>query len=249
MSEPERTVPETETLTSEETQPVVRRRVAPMVMLLSLAGVAPVVGFWMTTDEAAVPKGTEVVASARNDMRPAGPDQSTDADATTTDTTAPAADVEPQKELSPEDAERARLIVGVWEQERYGTRRMTVNEDGTASMVLRPAGLWATMFGNRIDLDMYWKVRDGHIDYGVSGGSPKKQMEAARSMWGDHWVEKIEALSDGELVLLDQSTSAPSKWTRIPESELTDDSDETSPRAQKPAPEIRPATADERQQQ
>jgi hypothetical protein len=36
-------------------------------------------------------------------------------------------------------------------------------------------------------------------------------------MWGDHWVEKIEKLSSDEMVLLDQSTSAPSGWKRVVE--------------------------------
>ena len=197
------------------------RRVLPAVTLLSLVGIVSVVGFRMSDDTPTQPENTQVAASADpgNEIDSGVP--------TEADSTGPAAGTDTEPELSPEDAERVRLLLGVWEQERFGRRLMTVNADGTATMVIRPAGLLASTFGfdEQIDLEMYWKVKDGHIDYGVSGGSPPDQVKAASAMWGDHWVEKIETLTDEELILLDQSTSAPSKWQRVPALEQPGDTD------------------------
>lgn len=210
--------------------PRVRRRIAPAVTFLSLVGIVPAVGFWMADDTPVAPDDTQAAVP-------------TDGELTTSDGTSESdsqLNSSVPEELSPEDAERARLLVGVWKQERFGQRRMTVKADGSATMVIRPEGLLASTFGfdKQLDLQMYWKVKDGHIDYGVSGGTPPDQVKTASSMWGDHWVEKIEALSDQELILLDQSTSAPSKWQRVPESELDADADDAA--AETPESESKP---------
>jgi hypothetical protein len=202
-----------------------RRGVAPAVLLLALVGVTSLTGLWMSGRGPFAPAGHSAAVQAsvsatttqqgtHEDVAgvPGVHTSSTDAAPQVTPT-----DATSDHELSPEDAERARLIVGVWEQERFGKRQMTVKSDGTATMIMRPSGVWSTMFGERIDLEMYWSIRNGHIDYGVSGGTPAQQTETARKMWGDHWVEKIEKLSSDEMVLLDQSTSAPSGWKRVVE--------------------------------
>jgi hypothetical protein len=189
--------------------------------LLALVGATSLAGLWISGRGPFASAGhpVEVQATISGEMtKQSTPDDAAAAPGVHTSSTDPApqetpADATPR--LSPEDEERARLIVGVWEQERFGKRQMTIKPDGTATMIMRPSGVWATMFGERIDLEMYWSIRDGHIDYGVSGGTPAQQTEMARKMWGDHWVEKIQKLSADEMVLLDQSTSAPSGWKRV----------------------------------
>jgi len=197
-----------------------RRGVAPAVLLLALVGASSLTGLWMSSSGPFAPAEHSVVVPATASDEDTG-QRSQHAASPVTGKQASSTDAalqdDSEPELSPEDAERSRLIVGVWEQERFGKRQMTVKPDGTATMIMRPSGVWATMFGERINLEMYWSIRDGHIDYGVSGGTPAQQTETARKMWGDHWVEKIEKLTPDEMVLLDQSTSLPSGWKRVVE--------------------------------
>lgn len=215
---PESLTSETETQELENTG---RRGIAPALVLLALIGASSLTGFWMTRSGpfASDTSGPAEARDADVSGAPAEPSSPpTTGHDTATDSDDPGS-IAMESPLAPKDAECSRLIVGVWEQERFGTRRMTVLDDGTASMAIRPSGIWASMFGEKIDLEMFWSIKDGHIDYGVSGGSPEEQMETARKMWGDHWVEKIETLTQDELILIDQSTSAPSRWTRAKEDE------------------------------
>ena len=116
--------------------------------------------------------------------------------------------------MSPEDAGLARRLVGNWQQDRFGQRYLSVKADGTASMTIHPASLYAFAFGSRIDIRMYWSVKDGRLDYGIKDGTPQDKVDLAAQTWGDHWVEKIESLTPSELVLIGESDGLPCRWTK-----------------------------------
>jgi hypothetical protein len=119
-------------------------------------------------------------------------------------------------QLDPETARLSKLIVGSWKQEFYGERTLIVKTDGTATMTILPSGVFALGFGPKIDLTMFWSVKDGHLDYGVSGGTPADKVKLAASTWGDHWVEKIIELNETKLDLLSVDGSSHSIWERVP---------------------------------
>jgi len=126
-------------------------------------------------------------------------------------------DTDPSPEqIAPETARLSNLIVGSWKQNFYGERTLTVKSDGTASMTILPSGVFTLGFGPKIDLTMFWAVKDGHLDYGVSGGTPADKVKLAASTWGDHWVEKIIELTDTKLDLLSVDGSSHSIWERVP---------------------------------
>jgi hypothetical protein len=113
------------------------------------------------------------------------------------------------------DDERLRkLILGSWQQSYYGTRVLTVLPDGKAKMVIRPDSVWAFAFGQQIDLDMFWAIENGRIDYGYTGGTPKEKVELAAKTWGDRWDEQILELTDSRLVLLCEDGKTRSEWDR-----------------------------------
>jgi len=155
---------------------------------------------------------------------PIGPDQdgpTTETKETTIQTPVETAvgpeDTDPSPEqIAPETARLSNLIVGSWKQNFYGERTLTVKSDGTASMTILPSGVFALGFGPKIDLTMFWAVKDGHLDYGVSGGTPADKVKLAASTWGDHWVEKIIELTDTKLDLLSVDGSSHSIWERVP---------------------------------
>lgn len=118
-----------------------------------------------------------------------------------------------------EQARLSRLLVGQWRQDYFGKRTLTVDADGTASMTILPSSVWAIGFGPEIKLTMFWSVRDGHLDYGISGGVPEDKVQLATKTWGDHWVEKIVALDEQKLDLLSVDGSTHSIWYRVTEAE------------------------------
>lgn len=122
----------------------------------------------------------------------------------------------PAESVDPETARLSQLIVGNWQQEFYGKRTLTVKADGTATMTILPSGVFALGFGPKIDLTMFWSVKDGHLDYGVNGGTPDDKVKLAAKTWGDHWVEKIIELNETKLDLLSVDGSSHSIWERVP---------------------------------
>lgn len=124
-------------------------------------------------------------------------------------------DKTPVESVDPEAARLSKLIVGSWQQEFYGKRTLTVNVDGTAKMTILPSGVFAFGFGPKIDLTMFWSVKDGHLDYGVNGGTPADKVKLAATTWGDHWVEKIVTLDENKLDLLSVDGSSHSIWERV----------------------------------
>ncbi|MHC4879881.1 MAG: hypothetical protein ACYTGL_25805 [Planctomycetota bacterium] len=113
-----------------------------------------------------------------------------------------------------EDDRMRREILGSWQQQRFGSRLLTVQPDGKATMVIRPDSVWAFAYGERIDLEMFWSIEDGRIDYGYNGGTPADKVELASKTWGDHWIEEIVELTDSRLVLLAEDGQTRSEWER-----------------------------------
>lgn len=128
-------------------------------------------------------------------------------------------DETPAEPVDSETARLSELIVGNWQQEFYGKRTLTVKADGTATMTILPSGVFALGFGPKIDLTMFWSVKDGHLDYGVSGGVPEDKVKLAAKTWGDHWVEQIVTLDENKLDLLSEDGSSHSIWERVPREE------------------------------
>ncbi|MFT4557257.1 MAG: hypothetical protein ACI8P0_002343 [Planctomycetaceae bacterium] len=128
----------------------------------------------------------------------------------------------PVEPVDPETARLSKLIVGSWRQDYYGERTLTVKADGTATMTILPSGVFAFGFGPKIDLTMFWSVKDGHLDYGVNGGTPDDKVKLAAKTWGDHWVEKIISLDESKLDLLSVDGSSHSIWERVPSDELSE---------------------------
>ena len=126
-----------------------------------------------------------------------------------------AAETQAVDEVAAADQRFKSLLVGNWTQDHFGKRTLMVREDGTASMVIEPSAVWALAFGNRIDLTMFWSVKDGHLDYGVSSGIPEDKVKMAAQSWGDHWVERIVDLTDERLDLLSEDGSSHSIWQRV----------------------------------
>lgn len=121
-----------------------------------------------------------------------------------------------EQQKQAEEERQSQLLIGKWRQDYYGERTLSVNADGTATMTIIPSSLWTVAFGKRIDLTMFWSIKDGHLDYGISGGTPEDKVQLASKTWGDKWVEKIIELDENKLDLLSVDGTTHSIWERIP---------------------------------
>ena len=113
-----------------------------------------------------------------------------------------------------EEARITMLLAGTWTRESYGNRQLTIREDGTASMVIKPSTVYALVFGDQIDIEVKWELQDGYVDYKVTSATPAEKFEMAKKTWGDHWHEKINKLDENTLILLGEEGDE-YEWTRV----------------------------------
>lgn len=109
---------------------------------------------------------------------------------------------------------RDQLILGVWEQERFGRRTLTVLPEGKASMVIEPSGAWTFAFGRRLEAEMFWTLKGDRIVYGMTSGTPAQKYALAVKTWGDHWDEEVTRLTENELVITSDDGTV-SHWRRV----------------------------------
>jgi hypothetical protein len=124
-------------------------------------------------------------------------------------------DTPPAEDKDSKEAARiTKLLAGTWTRDSYGNRRLTIREDGTASMVIKPSTVYALVFGDRIDIEVKWELQDGYVDYKVTSATPAEKFEMAKKTWGDHWHEKIHKLDEKTLILLGEEGDE-YEWTRV----------------------------------
>lgn len=136
-----------------------------------------------------------------------------DADAVAIPTTDPAASPA-QDEPAADDASLRRRLLGKWKQYKHGNRLLTVLEDGTATIVAEPDGVWKYLFGERIRIDIAWKLENGRVKFETTGGEPKAKADLVAEHWGRSRDTEIVTLNDQRLALLEEGDDEPSEWTR-----------------------------------
>jgi hypothetical protein len=130
----------------------------------------------------------------------------------------PVAESQPpsQAEAKPEDpdAKYRRLVVGVWEDDYKGKRKMVLSADGTGTMLVEPGGLNA-LFASRLRFDMVWSVEDGRLNKRTVGGEPEAKVNLILKTMGDRVSEPILELNDQRLLLLDEDGQTRYDWRRV----------------------------------
>lgn len=113
------------------------------------------------------------------------------------------------------DDEHRQLLVGCWEQYSYGLQNLTIREDGTATIVVEPEGVWAFALGKRIRIDIAWELNEGRAVFRVIGGEPEKKTDVVVRMWGRDWNQSILELNQERLLLLGEDGTTRYDWKRV----------------------------------
>ena len=123
----------------------------------------------------------------------------------------------PQAE-TPEETHR-RLLPGVWHDEYQGKRTMTLNEDGTGTMVVELTGVQASLFAARLRFDMKWSLNGDKFIKTTVGGEPAKKVNLILKMMGDTAEDTILEITDERLLLLDKDGTTEYDWKRVQQDE------------------------------
>ncbi len=124
------------------------------------------------------------------------------------------------------DADATRLVVGTWTDNYQGKRTMTLNEDGTGTMIVELSGMKARLFASELLFEMEWSVENGRLKKRTLRGEPAGRVALILKTMGDRVDEPILELTERQLVLLDKDGQTRYTWTRVVDAEVAQESDE-----------------------
>jgi hypothetical protein len=105
-------------------------------------------------------------------------------------------------------------VLGEWEDDYQGKRHLTVNDDGTGTMVVDLDGIGKKLFAARLAFDLEWSVADGRIVMKTLGGEPKAKVQLVLKLYGSEADYKILELTDERMLLLDADGKTKYDWRR-----------------------------------
>ena len=120
-----------------------------------------------------------------------------------------------QSQPADPDARSRSLVLGTWADEYQGKRTMTLNEDGTGTMIVELSGWRAVLSAPRLKFNMKWSVKDGRLKKQTVSGEPETQVKMILSTMGDHVDEPILELTEDRLLLLDKDGKTKYDWKRV----------------------------------
>src|SRR5436190_5994851 len=112
------------------------------------------------------------------------------------------------------DSRSRAKVVGEWEDDYQGKRHLSVNEDGTGTMVVDLDGIGKRLFAARLSFDLDWSVADGRIVMKTLGGEPKSKVQLVLKLYGSEADYKILELTDERMLLLDADGKTKYDWRR-----------------------------------
>ncbi len=115
------------------------------------------------------------------------------------------------------DARNRKLILGTWQDNYKGKRTMTFREDGTATMIVEPTGLAATLYAERMTFEEEWQIDEGRLKLHATGGEPKIRVNLVLKTMGNTSDYKILELTQVRMLLEDKDGKTKFDWQRIDE--------------------------------
>lgn len=121
-------------------------------------------------------------------------------------------DVEP---LETEEARTVRKLLGVWHDEYQGKRTMTLNADGSGTMLVELSGAQAFLFASKLRFDMRWSLAEKVLTKKTVGGEPADKVNLILNTMGNTAADTLLDLTDDRLTLLDKNGTTKYEWKRV----------------------------------
>lgn len=108
------------------------------------------------------------------------------------------------------------MVAGIWHNEYYGHRYMTIESDGTATMDIYPNTFGQMMVGSKyVHMDITWDYAEGFINFENISGTPQKSFDFINKQWGAKSRRKLTDMTEETLVLFDESDGKDYVWKRV----------------------------------
>lgn len=112
-------------------------------------------------------------------------------------------------------SEFEKLMPGTWEDDYKGHRTLTLNADGTGTMVVELDGLAATLFAKKLTFREEWTVADGKVTMKATGGEPAGKVRLVLSLHGDSSTQRIVEVTSERMILIEEPSETRFEWRRV----------------------------------
>ena len=116
-------------------------------------------------------------------------------------------------------AETRKRMLGTWEDDYKGHRTLTLDADGTGTMVVELDGLSATLFAKKLTFREEWTVADGKVTMKATGGEPVGKVQLVLSLHGDSSTQKIIEVTSERMILIEEPSETRFEWRRVPDAQ------------------------------
>ena len=110
----------------------------------------------------------------------------------------------------------AKELEGDWAGYFQGQREMTVEADGTGTMVSYPEGLAATFLAAKLSFNFRWTLNGDQLEFETLGGEPADKVKIVVQMYGRRRSHRILKRQKEEMILLDEDGVTQYVWKRAP---------------------------------
>lgn len=121
-----------------------------------------------------------------------------------------------------EEATRLKLL-GTWKDNYRGKRTMTLNEDGTGTMVVELSGAQALLFASKLEFEMKWSLKGNIITKTSLRGKPQEKANLILNTMGNTADDTILEITPDRMFLLDKDGKTEYDWKRSNTDEIGKD--------------------------
>lgn len=118
-----------------------------------------------------------------------------------------------------EEEKARRKLLGVWQDDYQGKRTMTLNQDGSGTMLVELSGVQAFLFASKLRFDMKWSLDGKKLAKKTVGGEPADKVNLILNTMGDTAEDTLLEITDNRLLLLDKNGSTKYDWKRVTKDE------------------------------
>ncbi|MBS0204263.1 MAG: hypothetical protein JSS49_15275 [Planctomycetes bacterium] len=150
--------------------------------------------------------------SPKQDTAPSTVFQTANTADTATTTTADERVLQPK--LS--EVDRSQLL-GRWQDQFYGKRILTLNDDGTARMELELDFAGRLLYGKRLDFDMKWSLDGARVFIDIVDGKPTRQAKSLMDTWGSRYEYLLDCVENHQVEMRAWDGSTNHVLRRLPD--------------------------------
>ena len=122
---------------------------------------------------------------------------------------------QPKKMADLTDTECSQMSVGTWTSESDGERILTIRGDGTATMIYRPSQLKQLILGEKVTIEIAWKIEDHTVIFNSISGAPDTSFKTITALYGRKMERKLLQISATAFTVQDLEDNHETEWERI----------------------------------